>query len=127
MTATDLQIRSAGPGDADLVIQFIRELAEYERLSDRVTARAADIADALGDGRIHVLIAEAGVILADVQQAARAAGLKTFADRAAALEAGGDILRFSIDGLSREGSPDGRETTLEAQAQATRVGHGSER
>jgi GNAT superfamily N-acetyltransferase len=59
MTATDLQIRSAGPGDADLVIQFIRELAEYERLSDRVTARVADIADALGDGRIHVLIAEA--------------------------------------------------------------------
>ncbi len=59
MTAGALRIRSAGPGDADLVIQFIRELAEYERLADRVTARAADIAEALGDGRIAVLFAEA--------------------------------------------------------------------
>ena len=59
MTATELRIRPARPGDANLVIRFIRELAEYERLADRVTARADDIADALDDGRINVLFAEA--------------------------------------------------------------------
>jgi GNAT superfamily N-acetyltransferase len=59
MTAVDLQIRPAGSGDADVVIQFIRELAEYERLADRVSADAADIARALDDGRIAVLLAEA--------------------------------------------------------------------
>ena len=59
MTAMELRIRPAAPGDAGLVLEFIRELAEYERLADRVTAHAGDIADALGDGRINVIFAEA--------------------------------------------------------------------
>jgi GNAT superfamily N-acetyltransferase len=42
-----LTIRSAAPADAPLVLAFIRELAEYERLSHAVTATEADIADAL--------------------------------------------------------------------------------
>ncbi len=33
-----LTIRSAGPGDAAMVLQFVRELAEYERLADEVSA-----------------------------------------------------------------------------------------
>lgn len=58
MTGADRQIRPAGFNDADVVIQFIRELAEYERLADQVSADAADIARALDDGRIAVLLAE---------------------------------------------------------------------
>lgn len=40
-------IRRAQPGEAGLVLSFIRELAEYEKLSHEVEAIEADIADAL--------------------------------------------------------------------------------
>jgi len=42
-----LTIRSARPDEADLVLSFIKELAEYEKLSHEVEATAADIADGL--------------------------------------------------------------------------------
>jgi GNAT superfamily N-acetyltransferase len=42
-----LTIRTAEPADAALVLAFIRELAEYERLSHAVTASEADIGEAL--------------------------------------------------------------------------------
>jgi diamine N-acetyltransferase len=42
-----LVIRSVRPGEASLVLAFIRELAEYEKLSHEVEASEADIAEAL--------------------------------------------------------------------------------
>jgi GNAT superfamily N-acetyltransferase len=42
-----LIIRRARPGEAGLVLSFIRELAEYERLLHEVEASEADIAEAL--------------------------------------------------------------------------------
>jgi diamine N-acetyltransferase len=42
-----LRIRPAAPADAALVLALIRELAEYERLSDEVDATEAMIAAAL--------------------------------------------------------------------------------
>lgn len=39
-----LFIRGAAPGDAGLVLQFIRALADYEKLSHEVEATEADIA-----------------------------------------------------------------------------------
>ena len=42
-----LAIRSARPHEADLVLSFIKELAEYEKLSHEVEATAADIAEGL--------------------------------------------------------------------------------
>lgn len=38
-----LSIRSAGPGDEALILDFIKQLAEYERLSHEVEATAADL------------------------------------------------------------------------------------
>ena len=52
-----MEIRAAGPDAAGQVLDFIRELAEYERLSARVTAGPEDIAGALSDGRVGVLFA----------------------------------------------------------------------
>lgn len=47
-----LSIRRARPGEAGLVLDFVRELAAYEKLSHEVEATEADIADALfGDDR----------------------------------------------------------------------------
>lgn len=42
-----VSIRPAAPRDAALVYQFIRDLAEYEKLLDTVEATQADVADAL--------------------------------------------------------------------------------
>ncbi len=42
-----LTIRPARPGEAGLVLSFVRELAEYEKLAHEVEATEADIADAL--------------------------------------------------------------------------------
>jgi GNAT superfamily N-acetyltransferase len=42
-----LAIRPARPGEAGLVLSFIRELAEYEKLAHEVEATEAAIADAL--------------------------------------------------------------------------------
>ncbi|HEY1930279.1 MAG TPA: GNAT family N-acetyltransferase [Caulobacteraceae bacterium] len=38
-----IAVRSARPGEAPLILGFIRELAEYERLRDEVSATEADI------------------------------------------------------------------------------------
>ena len=55
-----LNIRRARPGEAGLVLAFIRELAAYEKLSHEVEATEAMIADALfgGDPRLYCAIAE---------------------------------------------------------------------
>ena len=42
-----LSIRRAAPGDRDLVFAFIRDLADYEKLSDEVVATPDDVAGAL--------------------------------------------------------------------------------
>ena len=54
-------IRPARPGDRDLIFAFIRELAEYEKLLDKVDATAADIERDLFGARPRVFcdIAEA--------------------------------------------------------------------
>lgn len=55
-----LAIRESEPGDAALVLRFIKELAEYEREPDQVVATEADIDRMLfGDGpRAYCDIAE---------------------------------------------------------------------
>jgi diamine N-acetyltransferase len=55
-----LSIRRARPGEAGLVLDFVRELAAYEKLSHEVEATEADIADALfgRDPRLFCAIAE---------------------------------------------------------------------
>ena len=55
-----LNIRRARPGEAGLVLSFVRELAEYEKLSHEVEATEAMIADALfsDDSRLFCAIAE---------------------------------------------------------------------
>jgi len=55
-----LSIRRARPREAGLVLDFVRELAEYEKLSHEVEATESDIADALfgGDPRLFCAIAE---------------------------------------------------------------------
>jgi GNAT superfamily N-acetyltransferase len=55
-----LNIRRVRPGEAGLVLAFIRELAEYEKLSHEVEATEAMIADALfgDDPRLFCAIAE---------------------------------------------------------------------
>ncbi len=42
-----LTIRSAQPGDEDLILSLVRELADYERLLHEVKADAVDMAKAL--------------------------------------------------------------------------------
>ena len=55
-----LNIRRARPDEAGLVLSFIRELAEYEKLSHEVEATEAMIADALfGESpHLHCAISE---------------------------------------------------------------------
>jgi GNAT superfamily N-acetyltransferase len=55
-----LSIRSARPDEAGLVLSFIRELAEYEKLLHEVTASEAELAKALfgPDPRVSCDIAE---------------------------------------------------------------------
>lgn len=55
-----LKIRKAAKGDAPLILQFIRELAVYEKLADAVVASDADIDRALfGDNaKAFALVAE---------------------------------------------------------------------
>ena len=61
MTA-DLTIRPATAADAGLILGFVRELADYERLSQAVEASEADLArDLFGpQPRVFCDIAEAG-------------------------------------------------------------------
>lgn len=55
-----LHIRSAQPGDVALILGFIRELAEYEKLSDQVVADPAQMTEHLFGARpfAEVLIGE---------------------------------------------------------------------
>lgn len=55
-----LRIRSATPADVSLILGFIRELAEYEKLSHEVVATEADIRHSLFSARpaAECLIAE---------------------------------------------------------------------
>lgn len=56
----NLTIRSAVMGDAPVILQFIRELAAYEKLGDAAVATAADIDRALfsANPKAFALIAE---------------------------------------------------------------------
>jgi len=62
MNDTRVTIRPAGPGDAGTILDFIRELAEYERLAHEVEATRGDIERALGGEppAVECLLAEAG-------------------------------------------------------------------
>ncbi|MGH7523467.1 MAG: GNAT family N-acetyltransferase [Gemmatimonadales bacterium] len=53
-------LRPATAGDVPLILQLIRELAEYERLADQVTAVESDLHDALFGPRpvAEVILAE---------------------------------------------------------------------
>ena len=55
-----LVLRMAGAADAELILEFVRELAEYERLSHAVTADAVTLREALFGSRpaAEVVIAE---------------------------------------------------------------------
>jgi len=55
-----IQIRLARPDDAPLLLELIRGLAEYEKLSDQVSATAQDLRDTLFGARpaAEALIAE---------------------------------------------------------------------
>ena len=57
-----LNIRRARPGEAGLVLAFIRELAEYEKLAHEVVATEADLRQSLFGARpaAECLIAESG-------------------------------------------------------------------
>jgi len=53
-----IEIRKAVPDDAPLILEFIKGLAEYERLSDMVTADAETLREWIFDkGRAEVLFA----------------------------------------------------------------------
>lgn len=55
-----LNIRHASIDDAAMVLEFIRELADYEKMLDEVVATTADITEAIQSQKISVLIAEWG-------------------------------------------------------------------
>jgi GNAT superfamily N-acetyltransferase len=65
----EITIRTAERGDCALILQFIRGLAEYEHLSDQVTATEAQLEDWLFDRHVAEVIiavqdgAEAGFAL----------------------------------------------------------------
>ncbi len=57
-----LVLRLAGPGDLDTIVRFVRELADYEKLLDTVTATPEDIHHAhFGEHAfVETLLAETG-------------------------------------------------------------------
>ena len=57
-----MNIRAATPGDVPLILRFIRALAEYERMADRVVATEDGLRDTLFGARTYaeVVIAEEG-------------------------------------------------------------------
>lgn len=60
--AETCRIRPAAPADVPLILTLIRELAEYEKLADQVSATEADLKTALFGARTHAecVIAELG-------------------------------------------------------------------
>lgn len=62
MTSQPLQLRAAQPADVSLLLQLIKELAEFERLRDEVQATEADLANSLFGVQRHaeVLLAFVG-------------------------------------------------------------------
>jgi len=60
--AETCRIRAAAPADVPLILTLIRELAEYEKLADQVSATEADLKTALFGARTHAecVIAELG-------------------------------------------------------------------
>ena len=60
MIASTVHIRIAEPDDVDMIIAFIRELAEFEKLSHEVVVEKTNLSDALfGENPVaEVLIAE---------------------------------------------------------------------
>lgn len=58
--ASGLSIRPATPQDCELILGFVRELAEYEREPEAVVATAADLHRVLfgDDARVECVIAE---------------------------------------------------------------------
>lgn len=60
MSGVGVHLRAARPEDASLILAFVRELAEYERLADAVVADEAAFAQALFGERpdAEVVIAE---------------------------------------------------------------------
>ena len=52
----EITYRPAGRGDVELIMQFIRDLAEYERLADRVAADADVLADWLFEKRVAEVV-----------------------------------------------------------------------
>ena len=52
----EITYRLAGRGDVELIMQFIRDLAEYERLADRVVADADVLADWLFEKRVAEVV-----------------------------------------------------------------------
>lgn len=55
-----LKIRQARPGDVSTILDFIKELADYEKLAHEVTASESDLKRTLfcGDPKVFALIAE---------------------------------------------------------------------
>jgi len=60
--SSDLTIRNATPDDAGVILSFIRALADYEKLSDQVTATEDDLRSSLfGESKVaEVLLAHEG-------------------------------------------------------------------
>jgi GNAT superfamily N-acetyltransferase len=59
LNSTDFQIRLATGNDVDLVLAFIKELAEYEHMSDQVVATPELLADTIfTQKKAEVVIAE---------------------------------------------------------------------
>ena len=53
--------RFAAPGDEELILRFIRELADYERMSDQVVATPELLGEWIFEkGRAEVIFAESG-------------------------------------------------------------------
>ena len=52
----DITYRPAERGDIELIMKFIRDLAEYEKLADQVVADAGVLADWLFEKRVAIVV-----------------------------------------------------------------------
>lgn len=55
----DIQFRLGTADDAGMIVSFIKELAEYEKLPDEITTTEEDIRTAIANGDIEILLASA--------------------------------------------------------------------